>query len=562
MTDQVATSGTPPRHPDMIITDARVHAPDAGPVTAIAITDDRITALGDTAGLLKTTGPRTRVIRAPGGVVLPGFQDAHVHAPFAGRNRLRVWLNGLAGLPDYLAAISAYATAHPEEPWILGGGWSMSAFPGGQPHRAQLDAVVPDRPVFLFNEDVHGAWLNSRALELAGITRDTPDPSDGRIERDEAGDPTGCLQEGAAYRVNETVVPAVGHAEWRDAILEAQAYLHSLGITGWQDAWVTPATQAAYRSLADDGRLTARVVGALWWDRHRGLDQLDDLRARRERDLGAGADSGVPGFHPTTVKIMVDGVLENFTGALLEPYCDGCGGHTDNSGLTFLDPEVLSAAVTALDADGFSVHAHAIGDRAVRMTLDAVAAARAVNPTRDLRHHLAHVQVVDPSDIPRFAQLGVVANCQAYWAMPDAAMEELTIPFLGADRAARQYPFASLHASGARLAMGSDWAVSTANPLEQLEVAVTRAERGGPSFLPQERLSPGVALNAFTRGSAFVNHDDDAGVLAVGRRADLAVLDVDVFAPGYATATHAPLADASVVLTVAAGRVVHDRARD
>jgi hypothetical protein len=333
-----------------------------------------------------------------------------------------------------------------------------------------------------------------------------------------------------------------------------------LGITGWQDAWVTPATLEAYRVLAADGRLTARVVGALWWERHLGLEQVADLLAQRESALGAAdmAGSGVPGFLPTTVKIMTDGVLENYTGALLEPYCDGCGGHTDNHGLSYVDREELAAAVTELDALGFQVHMHAIGDRAVRNALDAVAAARAANGVHDRRHHIAHVQVVQPVDVPRFAALDVVANCQTYWAQPDPQMDELTVPFLGDERAALQYPFEAVRAAGARLAMGSDWAVTTADPLAQLEVAITRAGRGTGSFLPDQRLSVDDAIDAFTAGSAYVNHDDDAGTIEVGRRADLVMLDHDVLVAGYATPEWAPLADASVQLTVAAGRVVHE----
>lgn len=546
--------------PDLVIADARVRRPGGRWSTGIAVTGDRISALGTTADVLALAGPRTRVVRAPGGLVLPGFQDGHVHAPFAGRNRLRVWLNDLLGRDAYLDAVAGYAAAHPHEPWIVGGGWAMECFPGGLPRKEDLDAVVPDRPVFLFNKDVHGAWVNSRALELGGITDRTPDPSDGRIERDPDGAATGCLHEGAAYSFNDRVVPVPQQREWEASILEAQAHLHALGITGWQDAWVTPATLEAYRSLAADGRLTARVVGALWWDRHRGLEQIADVRAQRERASGAAvaAGSGVAGFFPTTVKIMTDGVLENYTGALLEPYCDGCGGHTDNHGLSYVDRDLLAAAVTELDALGFQVHLHAIGDRAVRDSLDAVEAARSVNGANDLRHHIAHVQVVQPEDVPRFAELDVVANCQAYWAKSDPQMEELTVPFLGRERVDLQYPFEGIRAAGARLAMGSDWSVTTADPLEQLEVAVTRAERDGAPFLPEQRLDLDVAVDAFTAGSAYVNHDDDGGAIAVGMRADLAVLDVDVFADGYVSNGRAPIADASVVLTVASGRVVHE----
>ena len=553
-------AATPASTPDLVVADARVRLPDGGFVSGIAITGDRITALGEAADVVALAGPGTRVVRAPGRLLLPGFQDSHIHAPFAGRNRLRVWLNDLLGKQDYLEAIAAYAAANPDEPWIVGGGWAMECFPGGLPRKEDLDAVVPDRPVFLFNKDVHGAWVNSRALALGGITRDTVDPSDGRIERDADGEATGCLHEGAAYSFNDHVVPAPGKVEWEASVLEAQRHLHALGITGWQDAWVTPATLEAYRSLAADGRLTARVVGALWWDRHRGLEQIDDLLAQRESASGAAisAGSGVSGFFPTTVKIMTDGVLENYTGALLEPYCDGCGGHTENHGLSYVDRELLAAAVTELDALGFQVHMHAIGDRAVRNALDAIEAAQQANGTNDHRHHNAHVQVVQPEDVPRFAQLGVIANCQTYWAKPDPQMEELTIPFLGRDRVDIQYPFEAMRAAGARLAMGSDWSVTTADPLAQLEVAVTRAERDGAAFLPEQRLRLDHAVDAFTSGSAYVNHDHDAGAIAVGMRADLALLDLDVLADGFASGGRAPLADASVELTVASGQVVHD----
>ncbi len=548
-------------HADLIVTGGRVRLPGGRFAQAVAVRGDRIAAVGTAADVAELRGPGTRVVEAPGGLVLPGFQDSHVHAPMAGLSLGRIWLHDLPGKAAYLDTVAAYAAAHPEETWLTGGGWAMEHFPGGTPRREDLDAVVPDRPVFLFNRDVHGAWANSRALELAGIARDTPDPPDGRIERDPDGTPTGTLHEGAAYNIEERLLPAPTAAQWEEATLRGQAHLHALGITGWQDAWVTDATLEAYRALAADGRLTARVVGALWWDRHRGLEQVTDFLTWRERASDAQRESGVPGFFPTSVKIMIDGVLENFTGALLDAYCDGCGGHTDNHGLSYLDRDLLLAAATEVDRHGFQVHMHAIGDRAVRWGLDAVEAAQAANGVRDLRHHIAHIQLIQPDDVPRFGRLGVVANAQAYWAMSEAQMDELTLPFLGAERGEQQYPFAGLRDTGARLAMGSDWAVSTADPLEQIEVAVTRSDperRDLAPFLPWQRLTLADAVDAFTAGSAYVNHDADGGAIAVGRRADLAVLDVDVFADGYVSADRAPVADASVVLTVAGGRVVHD----
>ncbi|MEZ5185779.1 MAG: amidohydrolase [Candidatus Nanopelagicales bacterium] len=522
---------------DLVIRGATIWG---SPDEAIGVRGDRIVA--------PEIGPRTQVVEASGKTVVPGFQDAHVHTPFAGLNRLRVWLNDASGPDDYLRIIAAHAAAHPEGEWITGGGWAMPAFPGGTPRKEDLDSVVPDRPVFLFNRDVHGAWVNSRALEIAAITADTPDPPDGRIERDPvSGEPTGTLHEGAAYRVNEHIIPSPKLTDWEAAILNGQEHLHSLGITAWQDAWVTPDTQRAYRSLAIDGRLTARVVGALWWDRHRGLEQIDELVERSAQGGGT--------FHPTTVKIMLDGVLENYTGALLEPYC---GGHTDNEGLAFIEPGLLGEAVTGLDAAGLQVHMHAIGDRACRMALDAVEQARTTNGPNDNRHHIAHLQVVHPADIPRFAALGVTANCQMYWASSDSQMEELTIPLLGPERAQLQYPFASLRRSGARLAAGSDWSVSTANPLAQIEVGVTHIDPGArdtPAFLPAEALDVRTGIEAFTAGSAHVNHDDESGSLEMGRRADLVLLGADITQGELATGRG--LADVPIELTVAAGRIVH-----
>jgi predicted amidohydrolase YtcJ len=534
---------------DLVVTGADIYTVDAARswTGALAVRAGRIVALG-TDAVEEAIGPRTRRLHLPGGLVLPGFQDAHVHPPFAGRNRLHLELSGLTSRQAYLETIADYARAHPDRTWILGGGWSMEHFPGGTPRREDLDAICPDRPVFLLNRDVHGAWVNSAALRAGGITRDTPDPADGRIERDPVtGEPTGTLHEGAAYTFNDRHVPRPDRAEWEAAILEAQRHLHSLGITGWQDAWVTPDTHAAYRSLAGAGRLTARVVGALWWDRHRGMEQLPELLEQRA--------AAIDGFFPTTVKIMVDGVLENYTGALLEPYCDGCGGHSDNHGLTYVEPELLDAAVCELDRLGFQVHMHAIGDRAVRYALDAVEAARAANGPRGNRHHVAHIQVVQPDDLPRFRALGVTANCQTYWAKSEPQMEELTLPYLGAERARMQYPFGDLHRLGTTLAMGSDWGVTTANPLEQIEVAVRRIGPGRHDvapFLPEQALSLPVAVAGFTAGSAYVNHDDEAGCITVGNRADLAILDRNLFDPRAGLP-----AEARVTHTIVAGELVH-----
>ncbi|MFD8307410.1 amidohydrolase [Streptomyces sp. NPDC059690] len=516
-------------HADLLFTGGPVLTPEGRTATAVAVTGGRITAVGHDE-VLDLKGPRTRVVELAGRLLLPGFQDAHVHPVPAGLELSECDLTGARTAEETVATVRAYADAHPEREWILGGGWSMEAFEGGTPTRELLDAVVPDRPVYLPNRDHHGAWVNSRALELAGVTRDTPDPADGRIERDAAGEPNGTLQEGAMQLVGRLTPPATA-ADRLAALLHAQRHLHALGITAWQDALVgdflgMDDPSGAYLQAARDGSLTARVVGALWWDRERGAEQIPELVEKRKA-LSLGR------FRARAVKLMLDGVAENGTAALLDPYLDRCGCATANRGKSFIDAGQLPKFVTELDRLGFQCHFHALGDRAVRDALDAIEAARAANGPSDTRPHLAHLQVVHPDDVPRFAELDATANLQPLWAAHEPQMDELTIPFLGAERAAWQYPFGALLRSRARLAAGSDWPVSSPDPLQGVHVAVNRLapdSDGAPVFLPAERIGLTEALTAYTAGSAYVNHLDDTGRVRVGQLADLVVLDRDPFA--------------------------------
>jgi predicted amidohydrolase YtcJ len=538
---------TPPDSPaDLVLGRGRLFTGDraGGTPTALVVRGGRIAAVGLDAQARRFIGPRTRVVDLRGRTVLPGFQDAHVHALSSGLERMHCELYDIDSVPAYLDAVAAYAAANPEEPWIRGGGWSLGDFPRGIPHRSLLDRVVPDRPVFLTSRDGHCAWVNSRALELAGITAQTPEPTTGRIERDPDGTPCGTLQEGAKAVV-ERLLPADDAGASEQAILESQAYLHSLGITAWQEAAVDETQQAAFEAVAGRGDLTARVVGALQWDDGRGVEQIAELVERR-------AGGRVGRFAPTTVKIFQDGIVENFTAAMTLDYLDAHGRATGNRGLSLVDPAALGRIVTLLDAEGFQVHVHAIGDRAVREALDAVGVAREHNGRSDGRHHLAHLQFVHPDDLPRFARLGVAATAQPYWAVHERQMDELTIPFVQPELVGRQYPWRSLLRHGATLAMGSDWSVSTPDPLAQIEVAVTRVsdesrDRRAP-FLPDERLEFVDALAAFTSGSAHVNHLDETGRLRVGLLADLVVLDRDLFDPGAG-----PVGDARVVATFVDG---------
>ncbi|MFJ9823573.1 amidohydrolase [Streptomyces sp. NPDC101160] len=519
--------------------------------TSLAVTGERITAVGHDE-VRDLIGPSTEVVDLTGKLLIPGFQDSHIHAVYGGVELAECDLSGTTGVDDYRRIIAGFAAAHPDHEWITGGGWSMESFEGGLPTRQLLDELVPDRPVCLVNRDHHGSWVNSRALELAGITADTPDPADGRIERDADGNPTGVLQEGAAALVSRHV-PAGTKADRLAGLLRAQALLHSLGVTGWQDALLgefsgKPDPSDAYMAAAADGTLTARVTGALWWDRARGAEQIPELVAlRKELSLGR--------FRAGSVKIMQDGIAENFTAAMTSPYLDGCGCATANTGLSFVDPEALRGHVTALDALDFQVHFHALGDRAVREALDAIEAAIAANGRRGNRHHLAHLQVVHPDDIARFARLGALANIQPLWAAHEPQMDELTIPFLGPERAAWQYPFGDLVRAGATLVAGSDWPVSSPDPLAGIHVAVNRAEPGatdGRVFLAEQRLDLPTALAAYTAGSAHVNGHDDAGSLRPGHLADLVVLDRDIL-----TAPREEIAEARVEQTFVGGARVH-----
>lgn len=514
--------------PSLFFTGGRIRTFNEGEpeAAALGVVGGRIAALGDLAAVRDVVGPNACELDLAGGLLAPGLRDGHVHPLWGGLDQLSCDLTSVpADAQAYLDLVAGFADGEPGLPWVAGGGWSMSAFPGGLPTAAMLDPVTRDRPCYLSNRDRHGAWVNSAALRLAGITAATADPPDGRIERDASGEPTGLLHEGATRLVASLMpVPDLPHCV--RALLRAQQHLHSLGLTGWHDAIIGeylgyPDAYDAYRLLDESGELTASVTGALWWDRHRGLEQIPDLVARRADSLQGRR------FRATAVKIMVDGIVENGTAALLSPYL---GGHLCGSGLAYVEAGELRAAVAALDAADFQVHLHALGDRAVRNALDAVAA---LDHPQRLRHQLAHLQVVDPADVPRFGQLGAVANVQMLWACLEEQMTELAMPVLGPQRSETQYPFASLLGGGAVLGAGSDWPVSTAAPFEQIAVGVTRtvpSDPSSPPFLPAERLSLDDALAAFTVGAAWADHrDGDLGVLRVGARADLTVFDRDPY---------------------------------
>ncbi|MDQ3449063.1 MAG: amidohydrolase [Chloroflexota bacterium] len=539
--------------PELILSGGRLWSSGGVPrgADSVAVAGGRIVAVGPAVDVARLARGSTRTIDLGGRLLLPGFGDSHSHPIMGGLDRLRCDLSDVAERAEaYVQAIAAYA-AGTDRPWIMGSGWSMAAFPDGRPDRRSLDPVLPDRPVLIHSRDGHSAWANSAALRLAGIDARTPDPPNGRIERDLHGEPQGTLQEAAVELVARLSPPATAQ-EHEEALIIGQAYLHGLGITSWNEAIVDAETQAAYLALEARGVLTGRASLSLLWDEDRGLEQIAELRDRREAIRALGS----PRLRAESVKIFQDGVIESRTAALLEPYLDGAGRPSQEMGMSTHPPKLLMESVSALDREGFAVHAHAIGDRAVREVLDAVAAAIDANGRRDARHNIAHIQLIDPLDIARFAALGVVANAQPLWAAEDSYLRDLTRPIVGDARTDRMYPFRSLATAGARLAIGSDWNVSTADPLALLEVAVRRVtpqRPDDPPFGPAERLSLEAALEAFTAGSAFVNgFDHDAGVVETGRAADLVVIEGDLLS-GSVRPT-----ETAVVLTIAGGRIVHE----
>ena len=513
---------------------------------AIAIKGDRIVFVGsdeDAAGFI---GSSTRVVDLQGKMVLPGLQDIHIHPIGGGVEAGRVNLNVETTLAGYKTRIHDYAVEHPDEPWVLGGGWLMSEFgPGAKASKAILDELVPDRPGFLSSADGHSAWANSRALEIAGIDKDTPNPPDGIIDKDpQTGEPVGSLQEGATNLVGQHV-PDYSTDELLDGLRYAVNMLNGYGITGMQVAYSQFSEDEIYRQLDELGELTLHTVTALWWERDRGLEQIDELIKRRDTFTRGEVRA-------TTVKIMQDGVMENYTAVMLEPYkVDG-----SPSGIPMVEPEFLKDVVTELDDKNFQVHFHAIGNGAVRQSLDAVESARRHNGNRGNRHHISHLQLIHPDDIPRFRTLDVVANFQPLWAFADEYITELTLPFISEETARWMYPIDSVYKTGGMIAFGSDWSVSTANPWEQIETAIRRIGPNGESseaYLPEERIELPEALAAFTINAAFVNRlEKETGSLEPGKLADLVVIDRNLFA-----IDPAEISETRALLTVFRGKPVH-----
>lgn len=541
---------------DLLLVNGQVYRVDTARTwaQAVAIKDGRIQWTGSTADSADRVGDRTRVVDLNQRMVLPGFQDSHVHPVHSGVTYRQCALFDIVGVDALLREVEDCIHRTPDG-WIQGGGWSVDNFaPSGLPDKALLDALSRERPIALKSSDGHSLWVNSPALAAAGIAEETPDPPGGRIDRyPGTRTPSGSLQEDSAMNLVFDAAPPLTAADLEAGLEHARDHLLSLGVVAVQDALakLTPGDAYygldAYRVLDDRGELNLRVVASLYWENQVKLEpQLAAFRAARERYTRGNLAA-------TTIKIWQDGVMETHTAALIEPYDDRDDGFR---GDLLNDPERLNAAVTALDTDGFQIHFHAIGDRAIRTSLDALEVARATNGARDSRHHISHIQLFDPADIPRFATLGVTANFQPLWAINDAYITELTVPRIGSERARWLYPIGSLQRSGARIAFGSDWYVSSANPLDGIEAAVTRLDPEGGTDSPLgqgEEISLADAIAGYTTGSAYLNFlDHDSGSIEAGKRADLIVLDRNLF-----DIPPAEINESRVTATLFDGRLVY-----
>ena len=510
-------------HAELVFMNGAIYTSDAARswADAVAIKGNKIIYVGSNSGVRPYISRATRIIDLQGKMMLPGFTDSHVHPVSSGMQLNDCVLTSITTVSGILDAVKQCKAKLDGKKWLVGSGWELPLFEKANPSKDLLDQIVPDIPVFLEAADGHSAWVNSKALALAGINRDTKDPRRGRIERDKNGEPSGTLREAAIGLVSRHI-PVPTQSDYVEGLRRALKLANSFGITSVQDANASINELKAYKSLDERGELTVRVVAATRINPDKGEAQITDLMIR-------SGSYRTPRLSARAAKIFVDGVLESHTAFLLEPYVDQPG----NRGIVNFAPEPLNRLVTSLDRAGFQVHVHAIGDRAVRIALDAFEAAQKANGRADLRHHIAHLELISPSDIPRFAKLGVVANFQPLWAYPDSYITDLTEPIIGPERSRWLYPIGSVVKTGAIVVGGSDWSVSSLNPLEAIQIGITRyglndAKR--VSWLPNERADLATMIAAYTINGAYLAHrEKQTGSIEAGKAADLIVLSDNLF---------------------------------
>lgn len=515
-------SAPPNRFADLVFQGGTILTMDsmAPRAQAVALKDGRIVYVGGDSGVERWIGSRTQVIRLEGRTLMPSFQDAHMHPVTSGLDLLGCDLTGRSTRDAVEERIRSCADSLPDGAWLVGSNWELPIFAAANPRRELLDSLAPGRPAWFTASDGHSGWANTEALSRAGVTAETADPPNGRIERDRNRAPSGTLRESAMGLVSK-VLPEPTTDQWREGLRRALRIMHASGITAAQEASGNLALLQVYRDLEGLGELSARIVVAMRADPSRGLEQVDSFVAWRTMFSS-------PRVRPTAIKIFEDGVIEARTAAMLAPYLDTKG----SAGEPNWPAERLDSLARILVEKDFTIHVHAIGDRAVRLALDAIERAEQGKPRGTRRHQIAHLEVIDSADIPRFAGLNVIANFQALWGFPDAYIRDLTWPALGPERSRWLYPIASVVQAGGPLALGSDWNVSSLVPLQAIQVAVTRRDPDdstGQQMLPEQAIDLLTGLRAYTLGSArALGLEDETGSIAVGKSADLVVLDEDI----------------------------------
>ena len=536
---------------DVIVINGKVYASDGGAdlAEAVAIRGNKVIRVGSNREIQRLKRAQTVVVDARGGAVMPGFIDAHAHLISGGLSLDQISLSDATTIDAIKDTIRVWSEAHPEREWITGRGWYYQPFNGAMPTRQMLDALVPDRPAYLIAYDGHTGWANTKALKAAGITRGTKSPANGAIVKDSRGEPTGALKE-AAMTLMTAAAPKPTEEDRLAAARAAIDEAHRFGITSVQDAGGGAGDLDLFDRLRKRKELTLRVYQALRADAtltEANLDELEQVRTRFADD---------PVLKTGAIKLIADGVIESHTAAMLEPYANRPGIKGDAR----FTPEQLNKVVAMLDKRGWQIMTHAIGDAAVRMSLDAYQSAAKANPApeRGRRHRIEHIETIDPADVPRFGKLGVVASFQPVHATPSPTPGDVWSVNIGEARASRGWMWNSIARSGGRLAFGSDWPVMTLDPLKGLHVAVTRATQDGlpeGGWIPSERLPLRKAIDAYTRDAAWASFDElRKGVLARDMLADIVVLTDDIFS-GPASR----LTTTEVAVTIVDGKVVYRR---
>ncbi|RLD96900.1 MAG: amidohydrolase [Bacteroidetes bacterium] len=514
---------------------------------AIVIRAGLIEYIGSNEGADSHTNPDSQVVDLKGKMVLPGFVDAHAHASQAMDLVGNISLYDGETLTDYIQSISDFVEKNPDRAFYRGSGWGDTFFTSLGPEKISLDNILPDRPIALISYDGHSMWVNSTTLEQAGINRETKDPDGGKIERNpDTGEPSGTLRE-TAFKLVEDVIPDHSLEERKNALMEYQKMAAKTGITLTHDPMLDTESITAYNELAGEGNLKMRFRGSITLEADQDIKtQVDLVVAEKEKNSH-------PYFQTLSAKIFVDGVIEGGTAYLLEPYAH----RPDFRGEPIWGPKLLNDICALLDREYIQIHLHVIGDAAARITLNAIEHTRNENGKRDSRHSITHIHLVDPEDIPRFKELDIIGLPQPFWFIVDDYYDELALPYLGQERAGRQYPMQSLIDSGVVMASSSDFPVTIPfDPLIAIQTGITRSsvEKNEDRVLwPEERSSLEDLIRSFTYNGAYANFlEDEIGSLEIGKKADLIVLDQNLF-----EIPAGKIAEVEVLLTMVEGDVVY-----